>query len=110
MASGHLLSFGPYVLDPAARRLTRDGAEVRIASRQLDLLVTFASRPGEVLSKDDLIKAGWGDVGGLKGDPRSRRSLAATSRAPWHCSRPLRPDHPKTPSATSRTRACCSSR
>ena len=34
MDTGDLLSFGPYVLDPRARRLTRDGADVRIASNK----------------------------------------------------------------------------
>jgi len=62
MATGDLLSFGPYLLDLDARRLTRDDAEVRLGSRHLDLLCLLASHPGQVLSKDVLIERAWRDV------------------------------------------------
>ena len=45
MTTGDLLSFGPYLLDTHARRLTRDVADVRLAARQLELLCLLASRP-----------------------------------------------------------------
>jgi DNA-binding winged helix-turn-helix (wHTH) protein len=59
MTTSDLLSFGPYLLDTHARRLTRDGADVRLAARQLELLCLLASRPGEVLAKDALIQHAW---------------------------------------------------
>jgi len=62
MAHGDLLSFGPFLLDTGARRLTRGGEEVRIASRHLDLLCLLTSRPGQVLSKEVLIESAWRDV------------------------------------------------
>jgi DNA-binding response OmpR family regulator len=42
MTTGDLLSFGPYLLDTHTRRLTRDGADVRLAARQLELLCLLA--------------------------------------------------------------------
>ena len=53
MTTGDLLSFGPFLLDTHARRLTHDGADVQLAARQqLERLCLLASRPGEALAKD----------------------------------------------------------
>jgi two-component system phosphate regulon response regulator OmpR len=49
------LVFGHYRLDPAARRLLKDGAEVDLSSAEFDLLKVFAERPGRVLSRDVLL-------------------------------------------------------
>ena len=49
------LVFGPYRLDPDARRLLRNGAEVELSSAEFDLLKVFAERPGRVLSRDVLL-------------------------------------------------------
>ena len=57
-----VFSFGPFQLDPATRRLTRDGAAVAVADRHLDVLVHLVSHPGELLSKDALVAAAWQDV------------------------------------------------
>lgn len=53
--AGDLLSFGPYVLDTRERRLTRDGSDLRIASRHLDLSLParIPSRPGDLEGKVD---------------------------------------------------------
>ena len=59
MTSADLLSFGPYLLDGQARRLTRDGDEVVLGRRHFDLLWLLASHPDEVLSKDRLADAVW---------------------------------------------------
>ncbi len=60
------LTFGPFRLDPGQRQLFRitDGDEkpVALGSRALDLLVLLACRPGELISKDELMDAGWPDV------------------------------------------------
>lgn len=48
-------SFGPYLLDNAARRLLRDGTEVPINGAEFELLHVFAQHPNRVLSRDDLI-------------------------------------------------------
>ncbi|MCC7008283.1 MAG: winged helix-turn-helix domain-containing protein [Acidobacteria bacterium] len=62
MASRHTFAFGPFTLDADARRLTRNGAIVRLTPRQFDLLHLFVRRPGEVLPVDRLISDAWSDV------------------------------------------------
>jgi DNA-binding winged helix-turn-helix (wHTH) protein len=54
-----LYAFGPFRLDPQARRLTRGEEPLPLSSRQFDLLLLFVARPGQVLSKDALIDAAW---------------------------------------------------
>jgi DNA-binding response OmpR family regulator len=49
------LSFGPYRLDLAARRLLKDGAEVELSGAEFDLLKVLIERPGRVLSRDVLL-------------------------------------------------------
>jgi TolB-like protein len=56
---GQRLAFGPFVLNPEAGTLLRQGAPVSLSYRALLLLTAFLSRPGEVLTKSDLIDAAW---------------------------------------------------
>jgi predicted ATPase/DNA-binding winged helix-turn-helix (wHTH) protein len=58
-AVGERLRFGEFELAPAARALWRRGEQVKLGSRALDILITLASRPGQVLSKDELTKLVW---------------------------------------------------
>jgi len=51
----HGQRFGPFVLDPAGRRLLRDGNEIHLTSAEFDLLAAFVARPNRVLSRDTLI-------------------------------------------------------
>jgi TolB-like protein/Flp pilus assembly protein TadD len=53
------LAFGPFVLDLGAGALSRHGAPVPISYRGLQLLTAFLKKPGESLSKSDLMDAGW---------------------------------------------------
>ena len=61
MASG-AFAFEDFQLDVASKRLSRAGTPIPLTIRHFDLLRTFVSRPGEVLSKDMLIQAAWQDV------------------------------------------------
>ena len=54
--------FGPFHLDTAAYRLTRDGKVVDASPRQLDLLAYFAARPSQLVTRDELFKTLWPDV------------------------------------------------
>jgi predicted ATPase/DNA-binding winged helix-turn-helix (wHTH) protein len=56
---GDRLRFGEFELAPVARALWRSGEPVKLGSRALDILIILASRPGQVLSKDDLTKRVW---------------------------------------------------
>lgn len=57
--STETVSFGPFVLVPRERLLTKDGARVELSARAYDILVTLLSRPNEVVSKNDLIAEVW---------------------------------------------------
>lgn len=57
-----LFRFGPFVLDPANRRLTRDDQPMAITGRPFDILVALVRRPGELIDKGTLIDQVWGDT------------------------------------------------
>nr|MDJ0891434.1 winged helix-turn-helix domain-containing protein [Gammaproteobacteria bacterium] len=48
-------AFGPYRLDTASQRLTRNGEEVTLTSGEFTLLRIFVERPSRVLSRDTLL-------------------------------------------------------
>src|ERR1700675_4285552 len=58
-AVGERLKFGEFELAPVARSLWRRGEEIRLGSRALDILIALASRPGQIVSKDDLPQLVW---------------------------------------------------
>src|SRR5712691_418418 len=62
MPAEGVLSFGPFQLDPARRRLTRDGEPIALPDRHVDILLLLASNAGRIVSKDSLIEAAWKDV------------------------------------------------
>ena len=53
-------------VDPAARRATKDGAELALTLREFDLLAFFLRHPGRAYSREDLMREVWGwDFGDL---------------------------------------------
>ncbi|MBV9940492.1 MAG: response regulator transcription factor [Solirubrobacterales bacterium] len=50
---------GDLELDPAARRVHARGVEVRLTQREFDLLLFLARHPGQVFSRDDLMREIW---------------------------------------------------
>lgn len=50
---------GDLTLDPAARRVWRGEVEVSLSSTEMALLERFMASPGQVLSRLDLLEAGW---------------------------------------------------
>lgn len=56
---GSRFAFGPFVLDPGAGTLLRDGVPMAVGDRGLKLLSALVGRPGEVVSKADLMDAAW---------------------------------------------------
>jgi two-component system OmpR family response regulator len=54
-----ILEVGDLSLDPASRRAWRGEVELRLTSREFSLLETFMRRPGEVLSRFDLLEHVW---------------------------------------------------
>ncbi|WP_425258799.1 ATP-binding protein [Rubrivivax sp. RP6-9] len=53
------IRFGPFTFDAAGRRLLRDGTELRVGSRALDLLDALLERPGEVVDHATLVARAW---------------------------------------------------
>ena len=58
-AVGERLRFGEFELAPVGRALWRRREPVKLGSRTLDILIALASRPGQILSKDDLTRLVW---------------------------------------------------
>jgi predicted ATPase/DNA-binding winged helix-turn-helix (wHTH) protein len=56
------LQFGPFELSSKERLLRRGGEVLPLGSRALDILIYLAGRPGEVISKQELIDHVWPDV------------------------------------------------
>jgi predicted ATPase/DNA-binding winged helix-turn-helix (wHTH) protein len=52
-------AFGPFVLIPERQLLLKNEAAVRIGGRALDLLTALAERPGELVSKRELLSRAW---------------------------------------------------
>lgn len=56
---GSRFAFGPFVFDPGAGTLLRDGMPVAVGHRALKLLAALVERPGEILGKAELMDAAW---------------------------------------------------
>src|SRR6202030_447780 len=57
-----VLSFGPFSLFAAERLLKKGDEPIPLGDRALDILIALAERPGEVVTRKDLISAVWPDV------------------------------------------------
>jgi len=54
------LQFGPFTLNVAEAQLMRDGQAIALRPKAFELLVALARRPGELVTKDELLDAVWG--------------------------------------------------
>jgi DNA-binding winged helix-turn-helix (wHTH) protein len=54
--------FGPFELEFPRRRLNRDGEQVLVSDRHLEILLLLVGRAGQIISKDELIDAAWKGV------------------------------------------------
>jgi DNA-binding winged helix-turn-helix (wHTH) protein/TolB-like protein len=54
-------AFGPFVFHTLSRRLDKQGELVLLNSRATELLLLLLRRAGELVTKDDLLQAGWGN-------------------------------------------------
>ena len=57
-----MFEFGPYRLEPAESRLTRDGVPVHVTPKALELLVALVTRPGRLITKEELVAEVWPDT------------------------------------------------
>ena len=55
----NVLQVGDLTLDPAARQVRRSDQEIHLSAKEFSLLETFMRRPGEVLSRFQLLEHAW---------------------------------------------------
>lgn len=72
-------AFGEYLFIPRRQLLLKNGEAVRIGCRALDLLEAFVRRPGEVLSKRELLEEAWPNTTVVEGNLKVH--IAALRRA-----------------------------
>jgi DNA-binding winged helix-turn-helix (wHTH) protein len=64
-----ICQFGPFTLDPAERRLLRNGTALNVPPKLFDLLLHFVSNAGKLISKQELMDV----VSGRARSSRKRR-------------------------------------
>ncbi|NPT55058.1 hypothetical protein GNZ13_10650 [Paraburkholderia sp. 5N] len=78
------IAFGPFHLFPAQHVLLEGGKPVRVGSRALEILVALVERPGEMVSKKELVARVWPDTiveeGNLKVHIAALRKALGDSR------------------------------
>ena len=61
-ARDETILFGPFCLDRGGARLLRDGRPIALTPKAFDLLHLLASKPGRLITKEELLEAIWPDV------------------------------------------------
>ena len=56
-----VLQFGEFELDVRNHRLRRSGSELKLERIPMELLILLASRPGELVRREEIIQELWGD-------------------------------------------------
>jgi predicted ATPase/DNA-binding winged helix-turn-helix (wHTH) protein len=87
IAGAQSYSFGPFELSTARQLLTVNGQPVRLGSRAMSILSALVERPGELVSKDDLLASAWPSTHVEEGNLRVhiaalRRALGDSSELP----------------------------
>lgn len=88
MAPREVYRFGPFTLDAAERRLTKEGRVIPLAPKAHDLLVALVRDAGHLVSKSDLLARVWSDSFVEEGIlavhiSTLRKTLDDNSRTPW---------------------------
>ena len=55
-----IYKFADFVLDIPARKLTREGNEVKLSPKEFKLLHFFVKKPGRALTRDEILNTVWG--------------------------------------------------
>src|SRR5208282_1082911 len=58
----NLYRFGPFVLDPGRRTLSRADSPVSLTPKAFDVLLYLAQNPNHLVTKEELLRAVWGDA------------------------------------------------
>ena len=62
MENDHVFEFGPFVLDPLAQTLSRDGLEIALAPKAFAVLLVLVGNAGRTVTKDEIFREVWPDV------------------------------------------------
>ena len=62
MENDHVFEFGPFVLDPLAQTLSRDGQEIALAPKAFAVLLVLVRNAGRTVTKDEIFREVWPDV------------------------------------------------
>ena len=54
--------FGDFTLDPEQKRLLREGQSVPLQPKVFDMLTAFVEKQGQLISREELMKAVWADT------------------------------------------------
>src|ERR1700689_3270909 len=54
--------FGPFVLDPGRRTLSRADSPVSLTPKAFDVLLVLTQNPNRLVTKEELLKAVWADT------------------------------------------------
>src|SRR5580693_5468200 len=79
MKTEGVFQFGEFHIDARARTLRRDSAIVTLNSRTFDMLLYFVQNPGQVLTRDELLKNVWPDT--IVDENNLAQSISALRRA-----------------------------
>ena len=74
-----LQDLGPYQLDPVAKLLLRGGTPVALGPRAVAVLQALVTRPGALVTKEELFRAAWPDL--VVEDSNLTVQIAALRRA-----------------------------
>src|SRR5690348_6481090 len=58
-AASDIYVFGPFRLDKADRRLTREGEQIELRMKVFDTLCVLVENAGHLMTKEDLLQAVW---------------------------------------------------
>src|SRR6266851_7937197 len=61
-SAGYLYRFGRFVLDSRKRTLSRADSPVALTAKAFDVLLFLAQHPNRLVTKEELLKAVWGDT------------------------------------------------
>jgi TolB-like protein/DNA-binding winged helix-turn-helix (wHTH) protein len=62
LADGYLYRFGQFALDSRKRTLSRADSPVALTAKAFDVLLFLAQNPNRLVTKEELLKAVWGDT------------------------------------------------
>ena len=89
-ARHNVLTFGPLVIDEAARDVSIDGVPVSLTPKEFDLLAFLAASPRRVFTRGQLLEQVWGSSANWQDDNtvaehvyRVRRKLDPLDRSRW---------------------------